>query len=332
MAFAKLGADALQNIGMETSGMPTRRRAFTLIELLVVIAIIAVLIGLLLPAVQKVREAAARTQCTNNLKQMGLALHSYHDVNQALPPGYLATQVYSDGATDTAPGWGWGTFILPYLEQGNLYAQLNLTQPIQASSSVQSIIKMYLCPSDTVPAAPFTVTDSFGASVMLAAPSSYAASCGGDETDTADPAGKGVFYRNSKTRLTDITDGTSQTIFLGERACSNALGVWVGAIKGGVVQRGPNNRNPGTSVEPAACLVLAHCNLVNTMGDTDGGLDDFSSNHTGGANVLFGDGSVHFIRSIPGRNPDGSYTADGIIFQALATRAGGEVVPGDWVN
>jgi prepilin-type N-terminal cleavage/methylation domain-containing protein/prepilin-type processing-associated H-X9-DG protein len=312
--------------------MPSRRQGFTLIELLVVIAIIAVLVGLLLPAVQKVREAAARTQCVNNLKQMGLALHNYHDANNSFPPGYVSTQPYVDGGTDTAPGWGWGTFLLPYLEQGNLYSQLNLTQAIQATTPIQSVLKMYLCPSDTVPPAAFMVTDAFGANLMLAAPSSYAANCGGDESDTADPTGKGVFYRNSKTRLTDIMDGSSQTILIGERACSNALGIWVGALNKGVVQRGPTNPNPGTSIEPAACLVLAHCHLINTVGDADGGLDDYSSNHSGGCNILFGDGSVHFIRTIKSDNPDGSYTADSLILQAMGTRAGGEVVPGDWYN
>src|SRR5262245_55389449 len=108
------------------------RRAFTLIELLAVIAIIALLIGLLLPAVQKEPEAAARIKCLNSLQQMGWACHNYHIANNRLPPGYLATGPFLDGQTDTAQGWGWAAFLLPYVEHHNLYRQLNFNQSIKS--------------------------------------------------------------------------------------------------------------------------------------------------------------------------------------------------------
>ena len=308
------------------------RRAFTLIELLVVIAIIAVLIGLLLPAVQKVRAAAARMSCQNNLKQIGLGLHNYHDANQVLPPSFSATAGYTDGATDTTPGWGWAAYILPYIEQDNLFRQLNLKLPVQNSPAVRTMVKVYLCPSDLTPPAAFPVPDAFGTTVVLAAPSSYAACVGGDESGTADATGRGVFYRNSRTRLTDVTDGTSGTIMVGERSWGNANGIWAGAVNNGVILRGKQNPCPGGGAGsyPASVLVQAHSHLNNATTDTDGGLDDFSSRHTGGSNFVFADGSVRFLRSVAGDNPDGSYTRDGLIFQAMGTRANGEVVPSDY--
>jgi prepilin-type N-terminal cleavage/methylation domain-containing protein/prepilin-type processing-associated H-X9-DG protein len=313
------------------------RRAFTLIELLVVLALVAVLIGLLLPAVQKVREAAARAQCRNNLKQIGLACHNYHDAQQSFPPGYRAAGAYVDGATDTAPGWGWAAFLLPYLEQGGLSARINFALPVEAPANApaaQAMLKVYLCPSDLPPAAAFAVPDAFGATVTLAAPSSYAACVGGDESDTTGPSGRGAFYRNSRTRLADVTDGTSSTVLVGERAWANANGTWAGAVARGVCRRGALNPCPGSAAgwSPAASLVLAHGHLNNATADTDAGLDDFSSRHAGGSHFAFADGSVRFVRSVPADLADGSYSSDGVIYQALATRASGEVVPGGWAD
>jgi prepilin-type N-terminal cleavage/methylation domain-containing protein/prepilin-type processing-associated H-X9-DG protein len=314
---------------MRHRGTFVRRHGFTLVELLVVIAIIGMLVGLLLPAVNAAREAGRRTNCTNNMKQMGLALINFHDEQGHFPPGYGSFQNYVDGATDTSPGWGWGAYILPYLDERPTYKLINLSLPVQSqqnATAIQTFIKTYICPSDLPPQAAFAVTDGFAKTVGTAAPSSYAACCGSDAFDTFDATGSGIFYRNSKTRMADITDGASHTIMIGERAWAYSKGIWAGAISGGVIMRGALNTNPGSpdGSAPAATLVLSHCHLVNTQGDTDGGLDDFSSLHPGGANVVHADGSAHFIISIPSDNPDGSYTANSLLFQTIGTRAGGE--------
>ncbi len=350
---------------------PGSQRGFTLIELLVVIAIIAILIGLLLPAVQKVRAAAARLSCSNNLKQIGLGLHSYHDANLYFPPGYTASAPAGDPNFATAPGWGWAAYLLPYIEQTALFNQI---QPaIQAkvpitdasvAAAIQTRIPIYICPADLAPLGAFPVyslagntsypiTYSQGApGTVLAGPSSYAACVGRDEDSDADGVtGSGVFYCNSQTRITDITDGTSSTVLIAEKAWANANGVWVGAIPGAAMVFGPTNACinvisggiPNSPIYAPPMLVQCHAHLINPTTDGDGGLDDISSLHTGGANILFADGSVRFVQSTgpdpnpgatgaiqstyppPNGTPGNWYNALSYNFMAYGTRAGGEV-------
>ena len=313
--------------------MPAKRiQGFTLVELLVVIAILGTLIGLLLPAIQVVKESSRRATCQSHLNQIGLALRNYENSNHYFPPGYTASAAYIDGASDTTPGWGWAAFILPYIEEGPLFQQIQFSQPVERSPAIKTLISLYVCPSDMTPETPFSVTDGVGSSLAQAAPASYAACVGGDESGTSDPTGFGIFYRNSRTRMAAITDGTSSTILAGERAWSNANGIWAGAINNGVIMRGKQNPCPGTGKGsyPAGTLVLAHSHLNNAIADADGGLDDFSSNHPGGASFVFADGSVHFIRSVSADTPEGEYTAESLIFQGLGTRANGELIPAEW--
>jgi prepilin-type N-terminal cleavage/methylation domain-containing protein/prepilin-type processing-associated H-X9-DG protein len=332
------------------------RYGFTLIELLVVIAIIAVLVGLLLPAVQKVREAAARSVCTNNLKQIGLALHAYHDTHHLFPPGYVDgnTDPNSTPDNDQGPGWGWASFLLPYREQGTLYKKIDFSQGVATGDNVavcQTVLPSFLCPSD-IYAQTFDVYDSsFTSPIANVAPSNYLgcngwvecfSGAGGNPQpgmgDDGLPggygmAGVGLFYRNSKIRTANITDGLSNTIFVGERSADHAPATWTGAVTGGrcpawmaADSPTPYAPPPGPAYDNAdyaEALVLSHGNGTHVP-SADFPLYDpdvYYSMHSGqGANFLFGDGSVHFLTS----------SIDPTMYQAFCTIAGGEVVTPDW--
>jgi prepilin-type N-terminal cleavage/methylation domain-containing protein/prepilin-type processing-associated H-X9-DG protein len=297
------------------------RPAFTLVELLVVIAIIGVLTGMLLAGVQKARAAALRVSCVNNLKQIGLACHVYHDASNHFPAGFLTDDPASGEPT---PGWSWAAQLLPYIEQQNVYTSIDVTKPMtNYAGAIRTPIPVYMCPSDIGPASGFTVSGTG----MTAAPCSYAACVGSDASDatTFDP-GLGVFYCNSRTAVGDILDGTGQTILVGEKSWGQAKIMWAGVLPGAQVARGPLNVNPGSPLGfgEGPAMALAHAHLNNALGDTDGGLDDFSSGHFGGSNFVFADGHVRFLASISFDNPDGSYTPSCLLFQALGTRAAGD--------
>jgi prepilin-type N-terminal cleavage/methylation domain-containing protein/prepilin-type processing-associated H-X9-DG protein len=305
-----------------------RRPAFTLIELLVVIAIIAILIGLLLPAVQKVREAAARTQCLNNLKQLGLAYHNYANVNQdSFPPALISDQTKAAG---------WGTFLLPYIEQGPLYQQYNFAAPffytnaafgINNQAVVNTPIKLMNCPSAPPPSGPYSYTFNFPGFPQIswqAWPADYSpvasvnSSLAGYLGLTSASLG-GALQSDKNTRITSLTDGTSTTILLAEMAGKNHL--WQAGRDTGMPLSGfyGGEGGWGDATSGASALYGSSADGKSTPGpcgincSNDFGLYAF---HVGGANVLFADGGVRFLPA----------SIDIRVLAALVTRSGNEAI------
>lgn len=251
----------------------TPRRGFTLIELLVVIAIIGILVGLLLPAVQKVREAAAHMGCTNNLKQIGLALHNYHDSQGSFPPGYVDgnTDPTSTPDNDVGPGWGWASFLLPYIEQGSVFNQINFSQGVGLGSNAavsQLPLKIFQCPSD-----PYQQNFTVWPTNVVVAHSNYVGCNGWEECfNNAGGAGQGggsdglsgglgqggdgLFYRNSRNRMASVMDGLSNTIFVGERSGNHSPSTWTGAVTGGRCPAWMANQPPSPAAPSRASLRL----------------------------------------------------------------------------
>ncbi|MBI3862300.1 MAG: DUF1559 domain-containing protein [Planctomycetia bacterium] len=293
-----------------------RNRGFTLIELLVVIAIISVLAGLILPAVQQAREAARRAQCKSNLKQIGLALQNYHGAYLKFPPGYVSN--FDATGNDLGPGWGWGAMLLPQLEQTNLHSTINFGQPIEAAANAAPRVArgpVYLCPSDSVkPTWPAVMRDATGkptSTICEVSSSGYVAVFGVSEPGID---GEGVFFRNSGIAMKDIGDGSSSTLLVGERAQSSCEATWVGSVTGARIFP-PAGSYAVPELQHASGMTLGHTQegAPNAPGIE---CNNFSSQHTGGAQFVFADGHVQFI----------SKNINRATFQALSTRSGGEAV------
>ncbi|AMV28661.1 putative major pilin subunit [Gemmata sp. SH-PL17] len=300
---------------------PKSPRGFTLIELLVVIAIIAILIGLLLPAVQKVREAAARMKCQNNLKQIGLAMHSYHSRMERFPAGFSSGAASTNG-DGTGPGWGWAAVLLPDLEQDNLARTINYALDIRDSANASARVRqipVFLCPSDNPTSPTFNAVDESGTVLTTVAFANYVGVGGTFEVTGYPDTANGVLYRNSKVRAGDITDGLSNTLMVGERGSKRSpQTTWVGAVTG--CANPPVNPAYEFEGPPTLCL-------TNTGEAVDGRVpnnaldhvEDSNSNHTQGVNFLLCDGSVRVIQN----------TVNPVTWERLGTRAGGEVI-GDY--
>jgi len=316
-----------------------RPSAFTLVELLVVIAIVATLIGLLLPAVQGAREAARRSTCSSNLRQLGLAILVHEATKRRLPAGYVSQagrDPVDSQSLDRPPGTGWGLLAAPYLEEAALLAAYDPTvglgigapanRPIVAASPA-----VFRCPSDGGSRNAFELLDESGGphpSGAVLGRSSYVGNAGhdepwGDPLDSWDGHANGPLYRNSWLKASRITDGMSKTVFLGEHSQRKSHKAWAGIVPGGWSHPTPEFiAKAGSEAEGAATLVLVHSGpsdddpKVHPPNDPVGHVCQMYADHPGGCNVAFGDASVTFVTD----------SIDATVWAALSSIAGGETV------
>lgn len=313
---------------------PTRNRGgFTLIEVLVVIAIIGILVALTVPAVQKAREAAHRTECINNLRQIGVALHSYHDTRKALPVGYKGDAPDPWSGLDT--GWGWAAHLLPHVEQEPLFRSIRFDLPIphpQNERARSTRVPVYVCPSDGPPLTwavryyPFVEPPAKPSRVdglprdwlqppmdlCAVASANYVGMFGAGEPGID---GNGLFYRNSAVAFRDIVDGMSSTIMVGERSFQLCEATWVGALM--IATMYPPEWSTAPKVlNNASGMVLGHTADGYGPGHPYNYCNQFRSPHGRGVNFLFADGHVSFLHT------DIDYPS----YRALSTRAGREVI------
>ena len=316
---------------------PRARSGFTLIELLVVIAIIAVLVAILLPAVQQARESARKSQCQNNLKQIAVAMHNYHETLGVFPMGVQHSNPPTSSATSVAngTGWAWGAYILPYMDQIGLYNKLNVGDPMDLNNAnilalVRSVIPGYLCPSNphrnpSINDAT-TVRYGSGAGVSIGL-SNYVAIQGAQDNNcqnTANLDTRGIFFVNSNINLRDVLDGSSNTWLASERDTVQA------APRAGVtIERHYGANWAGTSAPRCGddnydiYKVLGY--VVGTYGEINGSPTrydrrELASQHTGGIQVVCADGSVRFC----------SQNINLALAQNLCRRDDKVAPPGEW--